>query len=400
MIKVVKGKTVVIGITGGIAAYKVVYVVSALKKLGVTVRVVMTRAATEFVQPMTFRILSNNPVFVEQFAEPKVWNVEHISLADSADLFVIAPATANIIGKIAHGIADDLLSTSVMAVQSPVLIVPAMNVKMYNNPIVQDNIARLKNYGYLFMEPNAGLHACGDVGKGRLPEPDEILQRIIHELTPKDLKGKKIVVTAGGTREAIDPVRFLSNPSTGKMGYAIAEAAYRRGAEVVLVSGPTHLQASSGIKVIPIINTQQMANAVFDEFDDADLVIKAAAVADYTPIAYSEQKTKKTEGEFVIRLRRTTDILAELGKRKKPGQVLVGFAAETQNLLENARSKLERKNADMIVANDVLRPDSGFAVDTNRVTIITKEYTERLDLMSKEQIAEMILDQAMKIKSQ
>ncbi len=396
----VKGKTVVIGITGGIAAYKVVYVVSALKKLGVTVRVVMTRAATEFVQPMTFRILSNNPVFVEQFAEPKVWNVEHISLADSADLFVIAPATANIIGKIAHGIADDLLSTSVMAVQSPVLIVPAMNVKMYNNPIVQDNIARLKNYGYLFMEPNAGLHACGDVGKGRLPEPDEILQRIIHELTPKDLKGKKIVVTAGGTREAIDPVRFLSNPSTGKMGYAIAEAAYRRGAEVVLVSGPTHLQASSGIKVIPIINTQQMANAVFDEFDDADLVIKAAAVADYTPIAYSEQKTKKTEGEFVIRLRRTTDILAELGKRKKPGQVLVGFAAETQNLLENARSKLERKNADMIVANDVLRPDSGFAVDTNRVTIITKEYTERLDLMSKEQIAEMILDQAMKIKSQ
>ncbi len=395
----VKGKTVVIGITGGIAAYKVVYVVSALKKLGVTVRVVMTRAATEFVQPMTFRILSNNPVFVEQFAEPKVWNVEHISLADSADLFVIAPATANIIGKIAHGIADDLLSTSVMAVQSPVLIVPAMNVKMYNNPIVQDNIARLKNYGYLFMEPNAGLHACGDVGKGRLPEPDEILQRIIHELTPKDLKGKKIVVTAGGTREAIDPVRFLSNPSTGKMGYAIAEAAYRRGAEVVLVSGPTHLQASSGIKVIPIINTQQMANAVFDEFDDADLVIKAAAVADYTPIAYSEQKTKKTEGEFVIRLRRTTDILAELGKRKKPGQVLVGFAAETQNLLENARSKLERKNADMIVANDVLRPDSGFAVDTNRVTIITKEYTERLDLMSKEQIAEMILDQAMKINT-
>lgn len=392
-----KGKNIVVGVTGGIAAFKVVSVVSSLRKLGANVRVIMTKAATELVQPLTFRILSSNPVYVEQFAEPKVWNVEHIALADFADLFVIVPATANIIGKIAHGIADDLLSTTVMAVQSPVLIIPAMNVKMYNNPIVQDNIAKLKEYGYRLQEPNSGLHACGDIGRGRLPEPNEILARIIYELTPKDLAGKKIVVTAGGTREAIDPVRFLSNPSTGKMGYSIAEAAHFRGAEVVLVSAPTHLQASPGIRVVSIVSTEEMAEVLLNEAEDADVVIKAAAVADYTPIHYSEHKTKKTDDDLVIRFKRTPDILAELGKRKKPGQILIGIAAETQNLVENAKSKLIRKNADMFIANDVSIPGSGFAVDTNQVTIITRDEIKTLELMTKQQVAEVILDKVVEI---
>ncbi|AZR72973.1 phosphopantothenoylcysteine decarboxylase [Anoxybacter fermentans] len=390
-----KDKTIVVGVTGGIAAFKVVSVVSSLKKMGANVRVIMTRSATEFIQPLTFRVISNNPVHVEQFEEPKVWNVEHISLADSADLFLIAPATANIIGKIANGIADDLLSTTVMAVQAPVLIVPSMNVKMYNNPIVQQNIAKLKEYGYLFMEPNEGLQACGDVGKGRLPEPDEIVARVVYELAPKDFRGKKVVVTAGGTREAIDPVRFLSNPSSGKMGYAIAEAAYLRGAEVVLVSAPTHLKASQGIRVIPVISAQQMYEAVLSEVEDADVVIKAAAVADYTPVKVAEHKIKKGEGNLTIELTRTPDILAELGKRKKVGQILVGFAAETQNLLENAKSKLERKNADLIIANDVSIKGSGFGVDTNKVTILSRNGKEILPMMSKKELAHRILDRVL-----
>lgn len=385
------------GVTGGIAIYKMVNVVSALKKLGATVRVIMTSSATELVQPITFRILSENPVHVEQFEEPRVWNVEHISLADAADLFVIAPATANIIGKIAHGIADDLLSTCVMAVQSPVLIVPAMNVKMYGNPIVQENIARLRSFGYLFMEPGEGVHACGDIGKGRLPEPDQIIERIIYELTPKDLRGKKIVVTAGGTREALDPVRFLSNPSTGKMGFAIAEVAHRRGAEVVLISGVTHLQPPAGVCFMPVVSADDMYQAVMDQAEDADLVIKSAAVSDYKPVEAADQKVKKSAGNITVEFTRTQDILAELGRRKKPGQILIGFAAETRNLLEYGRMKLEKKNADMIVANNVSAPGSGFGTDTNQVTLITRDGNEAVPMMSKAQLAEYILDRSLRL---
>lgn len=392
-----KGKTVVVGVTGGIAAYKVVNVVSSLKKLGATVRVIMTKSATELIQPITFRILSENPVHVEQFEEPRVWNVEHISLADSADLFLIAPATANVIGKIAHGIADDLLTTCVMAVQAPVLIVPAMNMKMFANPIVQDNIAKLKSYGYLFMEPNAGVQACGDVGKGRLPEPDEIVARVVYELTPKDLRGKKIVVTAGGTREALDPVRFISNPSTGKMGFAIAEVAHRRGAKVVLISAPTHLEPAAGIEYVPVCSTDDMYHAVLAHAEDADVVIKSAAVSDYKPVEVYDHKVKKAEGNITVEFTRTQDILAELGRRKKPGQVLIGFAAETQNLLEYGRAKLEKKNADMIVANNVAAPGSGFGTDTNQVTLITKAGNESVPMMSKAQLAEYILDKAIQM---
>lgn len=390
-----KGKTIAVGVTGGIAVYKVVNVVSALKKLGATVRVVMTKSATELVTPLTFRYISENPVYVEMFEEPKVWNVEHISLADAADLFLIAPATANIIGKIANGIADDMLSTTVMAAQCPVLVIPAMNMKMYANPIVQNNIQKLRDYGYRIMEPNAGYQACGDIGKGRLPEPNEIVERVIHEMTPKDFAGKKLVVTAGGTREAIDPVRFLSNPSTGKMGFAIADAAHRRGAEVVLVTAPTHLKAAPGVKVVPIENTQEMYETVMPEVETADVVVKAAAVADYTPVTVADQKMKKQEGNLVVEFKRTQDILAELGRLKKPGQLLIGFAAETQNLLENAQSKLERKNADMIVANDISAPGAGFGTDTNRVTLLTRDGNEPLEIMSKSELAEVILDRVL-----
>lgn len=390
-----RGKTIAVGVTGGIAAYKVVNVVSALKKLGATVRVVMTKSATELVTPLTFRYISENPVYVDMFEEPRVWNVEHISLADAADLFLIAPATANIIGKIANGIADDMLSTTVMAAQCPVLIFPAMNMKMYANPIVQNNIQKLRDYGYRIVEPNSGYQACGDVGKGRLPEPNEIVEQVIQEMTLKDFAGKKVVVTAGGTREAIDPVRFLSNPSTGKMGFAIADAAHRRGAEVVLVSAPTHLKAVPGVKVISIKNTQEMFEAVIQEVDTADVVVKAAAVADYTPISVADQKLKKQEENLVVEFKRTQDILAELGRLKKPGQLLIGFAAETQNILENAKSKLERKKADMIVANNISIPGAGFGVDTNRVTLLTRDGNEPLEMMSKNELAGVILDRVL-----
>ncbi len=391
------GKTIMIGVTGGIAVYKMVNVVSSLTKLGANVRVIMTQAATQLVQPLTFRYISKNPVHVEMFEEPKVWNVEHISLADEADLMVIAPATANIIGKIANGIADDMLSTTVMAaaVQTPVMIVPAMNMKMYANPIVQDNLAKLKEYGYHIMEPNSGHQACGDVGKGRLPEPDEIVERIIYELTPKDLQGKKVVVTAGGTREALDPVRFLSNPSTGKMGYSVAKAAYNRGAKVVLISAPTHLEVPKGVEKISIRSTKDMYEAVINQVDDADLIIKTAAVADYTPVTVAEQKMKKTGDDLTIRFTRTPDILAEVGRRKKPDQVLVGFAAETQNLIENAKSKLVRKNCDLIIANDISTPGAGFATETNQVTVVSNEGEERLPMMAKEELAHLILDRAL-----
>lgn len=390
-----KGKTVVVGVTGGIAAFKVVSVVSSLKKLGATVRVVMTKAATELVQPLTFRILSENPVYIDQFAEPKVWNVEHISLADAADLFVVAPATADIIGKIANGIADDMLSTTVMAVKAPVLLVPSMNVKMFENRIVQANIQKLKEFGYLFMEPGEGLQACGDTGKGRLPEPDEIVARVIYELAPKDMRGLKVVVTAGGTREALDPVRFISNPSTGKMGFAIAEAARRQGAEVTLVTAPTHLKTPFGVKRLAVNSAQEMYEAVLKEAEEADIIIKAAAVSDYTPVTVYDHKVKKTDGNLTVEFKRTPDILAELGQRKRAGQVLIGFAAETEDLLQNAKSKLERKNADMIVANDISTPGAGFGVDTNLVTLLTRAGAETLPLMSKGELAEQILNKAM-----
>ena len=387
-----KGKTVVVGVTGGIAAFKVVSVVSSLRKLGANVRVAMTQSATEFVTPLTFRTLARNPVYVEQFEEPKVWAVEHISLADDADLFVLAPATANIIGKVANGIADDFLSTTVMATRAPVLIVPAMNFKMYENPIVQENMDKLRRHGYLFLEPNAGLQACGDVGKGRLPEPDEIVNRIIDEFHPKDLAGKKVVVTAGGTREMIDPARFLSNPSSGKMGYAVAEVAKLRGAEVTLVSAPTHLEPAPGIRTIQVTSTDEMFEAVKREFEDADIVIKAAAVADYTPVESADQKLKKGSGDLSIKFERTRDILSYLGNNKREGQMVIGFAAETQNLLENGKKKLQKKKADLIVLNDISDNEAGFGVDTNKVTLISHDSVEELPLMTKKEVAYRLLD--------
>lgn len=387
-------KNVVLGVTGGIAAYKAVEIVRGLRKKKVNVHVIMTQAATEFVSPLTFRELSENPVIVNMFAEPKIWHVQHIALATLADVFLIAPATANVIGKIAHGIADDMLTTTVMATRAPVIIAPAMNTNMYTNPIVQENLAKLRSLDYHIIEPAAGELACGTKGAGRLPEPDFIVNFVMDKLyQQRDYTGKKILVTAGGTREPIDPVRFIGNRSSGKMGYALAAAAAARGAEVVLVSGPSVLSPPAHTKVIQVETTAQMLDAVLSVFDQADVIIKAAAVADFRPLQPAQQKIKKRDGTLVLALEKTPDILEELGRRKKAGQILVGFAAETQDLLANAREKLAKKNLDMIVANDITQPGAGFDTETNVVRLIYRDETvESLPLMSKRQIADIILD--------
>lgn len=390
-----KDKNIVLGVTGGIAVYKAVDLVSRLKKQEARVSVIMTEAATKFVTPLTFQTLSLNPVYVDMFGEPKNYDVEHISLAERADLFVIAPATANTIGKIAYGIADNLLTTKVMATKAKVIFAPAMNTNMYLNPITQKNISYLKGEGYEFIEPGVGRLACEVYGPGRMEEPENILQYIIDSFYHKDLKGKKILVTAGPTIEPLDPVRYLTNHSSGKMGYSIAEEVARRGGEAILISGPSHLQAARNVRLIRVNTTEDMFKAVEENFSDCHALIKAAAPSDYRPKSVAKSKIKKDadggrglELEFV----RNPDIAAHFGKIKE-GKIVVGFAAETDNLLENAEKKLANKNLDFIVANDISQAGAGFKSDTNIVSIIEGEgKVEEYPIMDKSQVAKVILD--------
>lgn len=389
----VVGKNIVLGVCGGIAAYKAVDIVSRLKKAGCQVQVIMTKSAAEFVTPLTFRELSGNPVVADMWEEPKNWNVQHIALATWADAFLIAPATANIIGKIANGIADDMLTTTVMATKAPVVLAPAMNTNMYLNPVTQQNLTKLVGLGYQVIEPATGMLACGVQGPGRLPEPAVIVDKVMALLTDcQDLQGRRILITAAGTREPIDPVRYIGNRSSGKMGYALAEAAARRGAEVILVSGPSSLPVPCGVTIKRVETAEQMRAAVLAEFAAVDAVIKAAAVADYRPELVSEQKIKKTGNTLTIKLVKNPDILLELGQ-KKQHQILIGFAAETEELIAYAQDKLTRKNLDMIVANDVTLPGAGFNCDTNIVKIIDKNGSiAELPELSKQQVAGIILD--------
>ena len=394
-----KQQTVILGVTGGIASYKAVELVRLLVRDGFTVRVVMTRAAMEFVTPLTFQTLSGRPVATETFNLTQESEIGHINLADSADLFVIAPATANVIGKIASGIADDLLTTVLMATQAPVLIAPAMNIHMYENPILQENIRKLRRIGYHFLEPAEGYLACGYEGRGRLPEPERILEEIRRLLRKKDLAGEKLLITAGPNREPLDPVRYLSNRSSGKMGYALARAALRRGAEVVLVSGPTALEPPPGARVISVTTAADMRRAVLDEFPKCTAVIMAAAITDYRPVDFANQKMKRGKGPIELRLEPNPDILKELGANKD-GKMLIGFAAETEELTSNAAKKLRDKNLDMIVANNVAQEGSGFDGDTNVATILDRSGAVRsLPLMSKDELADQIYDHFLILKS-
>ena len=387
-------KCVVIGVTGGIAVYKALDVISALRKKDIEVHVIMTESASKFVNPLTFQSISQNMVVTDMFAEPKAWEIQHISLAQKADLMLIAPSTANVIGKISNGIADDMLSTTVMATKAKVLIAPAMNTNMYQNPIVQNNISKLKDFGYKFIEPASGRLACGDIGIGKLADVNTIVERVIEELEDKeqDLLGKKVLVSAGPTIAPIDPVRYITNRSTGKMGYAIAKEARDRGAEVILVSGPTNLEPPKNVKIINIKTNEEMRKEILQNFKWADIVIKSAAVADYKPKEYSKEKIKKGEGDLNICLTRDNDILKFLGEIKTH-QVLVGFAAESDNVLENAERKLKNKNLDFIVANDITSSDTGFGSEDNKVVILSKN-NEKLELekMSKKKVASNIFD--------
>ena len=387
-------KTVVLGVSGGIAAYKACDVVSRLRKENIQVNVIMTKHATEFVSALTFQSISQNPVAVEMFEPVTNWDIEHISLAKKADIFLIAPATANVIGKIANGIADDMLSTTVMATKAPVVIAPAMNTNMYENPVTQANIQKLKDLGYIFIEPGYGRLACGDLGPGKLAEPDLIVENIKFLLNKTDeLKGKNVLVTAGPTQEAIDPVRYITNKSTGKMGYALAYQAALMGAKVTLVTGPTNLEIPFGIsEVIKIKSAGQMYETVTSSFDEMDIVIKSAAVADYKPKNISDSKIKKSDSDLVLELDRNKDILFELGKLKTK-QVLVGFAAETDDLIANAQKKLAKKNLDFIVANDLKQEGAGFAGDTNIVKLLFADGNiEELPIMTKNQLSKEIYD--------
>ncbi|MBE5943015.1 MAG: bifunctional phosphopantothenoylcysteine decarboxylase/phosphopantothenate--cysteine ligase CoaBC [Lachnospiraceae bacterium] len=389
-----KGKTVVLGVTGSIAAYKIANLASMLVKLHADVHVIMTQNATNFINPITFETLTSNKCLVDTFDRNFQYNVEHVALAQRADIFLVAPASANVIGKIAGGIADDMLTTTIMACKAPKLIAPAMNTNMFENPIVQDNLKKLQGYGYEIITPATGYLACGDTGAGKLPSEEVLLSYITKELHyEKDMVGKKVLVTAGPTREAIDPVRYISNHSTGKMGYAIAKCAMERGAEVFLVTGETSTPKPSFVKIIPVVSAKDMFEAVKEHAVDADFIIKAAAVADYTPANVANDKIKKSDDDMSISLVRTTDILKYLGEHKKPGQVICGFAMETKDLLENATKKLTGKNADMIVANNLKVEGAGFGTDTNVVTLIKKDEVKELPLLSKDDVAKAILDE-------
>lgn len=386
-------KTVVLGVTGGIAAYKALDIVSSLKKNNIDVKVIMTEHAAEFVTPLSFQALSSNEVATDMFIEPKAFEIEHISLAKAADLVLVAPATANIIGKVANGIADDMLTTTIMATKAPVVFAPAMNTNMYENKILKDNILKLKSYGMEFIEPATGRLACGDTGKGKLADTNDIVEIILSKLyEPKDFTGKKVLVTAGPTMAPIDPVRFITNHSSGKMGYAIANEARDRGAEVILISGETSLKPPLGVKFIKVKTTEDMYNAVMEHFEKSNIIIKCAAVADYKPKEYSSVKIKKSSDEFSINLVKDKDILLSLGKIKKD-QILVGFAAESNDLINNAEAKLNKKNLDYIVLNDITSKDAGFAIDYNTVTILGKNnYVNKLPKMSKREVAKELMD--------
>lgn len=387
-----KGKTIILGVSGGIAVYKAVELLRLLTKSGARVHVVMTRSACEFVTPLTFQTLSGQPVHTELFNLYQEQEIGHISLADRADLFILAPATANLVGKIAQGLADDLLTTAVMATKAPVLVAPAMNTNMYENPLYQRNEKILRKAGYHLLEPVCGELACGWTGQGKMPDPQDIIIAAENILATKDLAGCRIIVSAGPTREEIDPVRYLTNHSSGRMGFAIAAAARQRGAQVTLVAGPGQLKPPAGVEVVAVVSAQQMYDAIISRFADAHVVIKAAAVADYRPVLRQQQKMKKKSAEMSLELEKTPDILAELGRRKD-SQFLVGFAAETEKLLENARQKLDSKNLDMIVANDVSVPGAGFDVDTNIVRFLYRDgRVEDLELMSKTDVADQLLD--------
>lgn len=393
-----RGKTVLLGVTGGIAAYKAAALASALVKQHAAVEVVMTKNATQFVTPLTFEQLTGRRTMVDTFDRNFSHQVEHISLAERTDLVIIAPATANVMAKLAHGLADDMLTTTVLACKAPKLIAPAMNTNMYENPVTQDNMEILRKYGWDVIEPASGRLACGAVGKGKMPEPEDLLQHILRYLAlPHDLKGKNVLVTAGPTQEALDPVRYLTNHSTGKMGYAIARMAMLRGANVTLVSGPTAIAPPPFVNVIPIKSAQDMFEAVAANAPQADFIFKAAAVADYTPAQYADNKMKKKDGELAIPLKRTQDILKYLGEHRTSNQVICGFSMETENMLENSQAKLVKKNVDMICANNLKVAGAGFGVDTNIITMITRDAVKELPLLSKEAAANAILDQAVSL---
>lgn len=388
-----KGKTVLLGITGSIAAYKIAYLASALHKLHADVHVLMTENATNFINPITFETLTGNKCLVDTFDRNFQFQVEHVSIAKKADVVMIAPASANVIGKLANGLADDMLTTTVMACRCQKILAPAMNTAMYENPVVQDNIWKLQTYGYEVITPASGYLACGDTGAGKMPEPETLLEYILKEAAfQKDLAGKKLLVTAGPTQEAIDPVRCLTNHSSGKMGYAIAKMAMLRGAEVTLVSGPTAIEPPLFVKVVPVTSARDMFEAVTGLSDEQDIIIKAAAVADYRPKQVSEDKVKKKDDQASIELERTDDILKYLGQHKKQGQFLCGFSMETKDMLRNSRAKLEKKNLDMVAANNLKVEGAGFQGDTNVLTLITQDEEVSLPLMSKEDAAAKILD--------
>ena len=388
-----KGKTVVLGVTASIAAYKIANLASALVKLHADVHVIMTQNATNFINPITFETLTNNKCLVDTFDRNFQFNVEHVSLAKKADVFMVAPASANVIGKIANGIADDMLTTTIMACKCKKFISPAMNTNMFENPIVQDNLKKLQHYGYEIIDPACGYLACGDTGAGKMPEPETLLSYILREIAlEKDMVGAKVLITAGPTQESLDPVRFITNHSTGKMGYAIAENCMRRGAEVTLVSGPVSIAPPPFVKVVNVKSAADMAEAVKACYEDQQIIIKTAAVADYRPAHVADEKIKKKEGDNVLELERTEDILAYIGAHKKPGQFVCGFSMETENMLENSRAKLERKNVDMIVANNLKVAGAGFGVDTNVVTFITKDECVENEIMSKADVAGAIVD--------
>ena len=393
-----KGKTVLLGVTGSIAAYKIASLASALKKLHADVHVLMTQNATNFINPITFESLTGNKCLVDTFDRNFQFQVEHVSIAKKADVVMIAPASANVIGKLAHGIADDMLTTTVMACKCKKYISPAMNTNMFENPIVQDNLKKLEHYGYEVIQPASGYLACGDTGAGKMPEPETLLAYIEKEIArEKDLQGKKILVTAGPTQEAIDPVRYITNHSSGKMGYAIAKAAMLRGAEVTLVSGRTAIEAPLFVNVVPIVTAKDMFEAVTGISNEQDIIIKAAAVADYRPAVVSSEKVKKKEGQMSIELERTDDILKYLGENKREGQFLCGFSMETQNMISNSRAKLEKKNLDMVAANNVKEAGAGFQGDTNVLTLITQKEETSLPLMSKEDAANKLLDKILEL---
>lgn len=393
-----KGKHIVLGVTGSIAAYKIASLASMLVKRQADVTVIMTKNATNFINPITFESLTGNKCLVDTFDRNFQFNIEHVALAKLADVFLVAPASANVIAKAANGLADDMLTTTLLACRCPKIFAPAMNTRMYENPVVQDNMEKLRGYGMEVITPPSGYLACGDTGAGKMPEPETLFEAVIKALTPKDLAGKKVLVTAGPTQEKLDPVRYISNHSTGKMGYAVAAAAARRGAEVTLVSGVTALQPPAGVKVVPVISAADMAQAVKAAASKQDIIVKAAAVADYRPAVTADEKIKKTDSALFLSLEQTEDILSWLGANRREGQILCGFSMETEHLLENSRAKLERKKIDMIVANNLKQDGAGFGTDTNVVTLLTKEGTEELPLLSKEEVADRLLDRLLALE--